>query len=471
MTDRRAAVVDTTGARGYVMGMAKVSTKPPSGMRDFLPQDVVRRRHVVDIVREVYEGYGFLPLETPTIESLDLLLGKYGEGDKLIYRVLHRGESLTRVLTDKGAAVAEADLADQALRYDLTVPLARVVAQYGDLPKFFKRYQIQPVWRADRPGRGRFREFYQCDVDVTGTTSLLAEAEVCGAVAQVLTRLGFDDFTLHINHRQLLRGLIRGAGIDTSLESTALIAVDKLDKVGRDGVTAELQERGIAAASASRLLDLITADASDDADQFAYLRRELGSDERAVAALDELQQLLQLLEATPAGPFTAITPALARGLGYYTGPIFEISVADLAGSMGGGGRYDELVGMFGKRDIPAVGFSLGLERILVVMGERGMYPADLGLGPDVLVCWRSVGEADVLKVAHALRAGGARVEIFPEAPKLGKQLQYADSIAARFAAIVGESEIAEGTVTLKHLQSGDQQTVPLAEAAAIVAEK
>ena len=470
MTDRRGAVVDTARPRGYVMGMAKVSTKPPSGMRDFLPQDVVRRRHVVDIVRDVYESYGFLPLETPTIESLALLLGKYGEGDKLIYRVLHRGESLTRVLADKGADVTEADLADQALRYDLTVPLARVVAQYGDLPKFFKRYQIQPVWRADRPGRGRFREFYQCDVDVTGTTSLVAEAEVCGAVAQVLTRLGFDDFTLHINHRQLLRGLIRGSGIDTSLEATALIAVDKLDKIGRDGVTAELQERGIAAQAASRLLDLITAEASDDAAQLAHLRAELGADERAVAALDELGQLLTLLDATPAGPFTAISPALARGLGYYTGPIFEISVADLAGSMGGGGRYDELVGMFGKRDIPAVGFSLGLERILVVMGERGMYP-DLGLGPDVLVCWRGVAEAEVLEVAHALRAGGARVEVFPEAPKLGKQLQYADAISARFAAIVGESEIADGTVTLKHLQSGDQQTVPVADAAAAVAKK
>jgi histidyl-tRNA synthetase len=453
------------------MAMAKVSTKPPSGMRDFLPEDVARRRHVVGIVQEVYERYGFAPLETPTIENLDVLLGKYGEDEKLIYKLLHRGESLRKVLAeDASEPVTESALADQALRYDLTVPLARVMAQYGDLPKYFKRYQIQPVWRADRPGRGRFREFYQCDVDAMGSTSPLAEAEVCGAVAEVLARLGFTDFTLHINHRQLLRGLIRGAGIDEAAESTALVAVDKLDKIGRDGVAEELQQRGIADAAAQRLLDLITTEAATGPALLDALRAQLSSDARAVAALDELGELLRLLGATPAGPFVAISPKLARGLSYYTGPIFEISVADLAGSMGGGGRYDELIGVFGKRAIPAVGFSLGLERILVVMGERGMYP-ELPMGPDVLLCWRDVDRTEVLKVAHALRAGGARVEVFPESPKLGKQMQYADQIAARYAAIVGEAERDAGTVTLKHLVSGEQTTVPIADAAAVVASR
>jgi histidyl-tRNA synthetase len=231
----------------------KVSTKPPSGMRDFLPADLARRRFVVETVREVYERYGFVPLETPSIENLEILSGKYGEDEKLIYKILHRGEALERVLEAQGEERVEAAaLADQALRYDLTVPLARVVAQYGDLPRYFKRYQIQPVWRADRPGRGRFRELFQCDVDITGTTSLLAEAEVCAAGCEALRRLGFDDFTLAVNHRQLLRALIRTAEIDPSLEGTALVAVDKLDKIGRDGVLEELDKRGIARGSGER---------------------------------------------------------------------------------------------------------------------------------------------------------------------------------------------------------------------------
>lgn len=447
--------------------MSKVSTKPPSGMRDFLPGDLVRRQHVVGIVREIYERYGFVPLETPSIENLEILLGKYGEGEKLIYKVLHRGDTLKRVLADEGKAIAESDLADQALRYDLTVPLARVVAQYGDLPKFFKRYQIQPVWRADRPGRGRFRELYQCDVDVTGTESLVAEAEVCGAGCEVLTRLGFSDYTLWCNHRQLLRGLIRGAGIDLALEGTALVAVDKLDKIGRDGVAAELGERGVDSTAASKLLDLITIEGDDDRALLASLRESLAGDAAAEAAIDQLGALLDLLAVTPAGPRVRFSPKLARGLGYYTGPIFEATVPDLAGSIAGGGRYDDLVGIFGKQKVPAVGLSLGLERILVVMAERGMYP-DLPLGPDVLLCWMGVETSAVLQAAHALRSDGLRVETYPEPAKLGKQLQYGDQTGARWAAILGESEVAAGSITLKHLASGEQRTVALAEAASVL---
>ncbi|PRP90504.1 Histidine--tRNA ligase [Enhygromyxa salina] len=455
--------------------MSKPSTKPPSGMRDFLPTEVLRRRHVIELVQRVYEAHGFVPLETPSIENLSTLLGKYGdEGDQLLYRLLHRREALQRPLDRAHAAgrpALEAELADQGLRYDLTVPLARVVAQYGELPRFFKRYQIQPVWRADRPGKGRFREFYQCDVDITGTRSLLADAEVCSAVATVLEQLGFEQFAIRVNHRELLRAVIRAAGIDEALEGTALVAVDKLDKIGEDGVLAELEQRGIASAAGRALLAIIAPTsageragerASDGAQLLATLRAQV--DERGQRAVDELQELLSLCAHNPAGQHLEVRPDLARGLGYYTGPIFEITVPDLAGSLGGGGRYDDLVGMFGKKQVPAVGFSLGLERILVVMAEREMFPA-LSAGPDLMLCWLGVAQPEVVRVATQLRARGLKVEVFPEQAKLGKQLSYADAegVKAAFAGILGDAELAAGALTVKHLSSGRQQKIPLAE--------
>jgi histidyl-tRNA synthetase len=447
--------------------MSKPSTKPPSGTRDFLPIEVLRRRYVIEIVSRVYEAHGFVPLETPAIENLSTLLGKYGEeGDQLLYRLLHRRDALARPLEAAradGRVCDQNELADQGLRYDLTVPLARVVAQYGELPKYFKRYQIQPVWRADRPGRGRFREFYQCDVDITGTTSLIAEAEVCSAVATVLRELGFSEFAIRLNHRELLRAMIRAAGIDEALEGTALVAVDKLDKIGNDGVLAELAERGIEDAAGRRLLEILAGkDATDNAALLAELRSQV--DARGQAAVDQLSELLELCEHNPAGAHLRVSPELARGLGYYTGPIFEIAVPELAGSLGGGGRYDELIGMFGKKEIPAVGFSLGLERILVVMAERGMYPP-LHIGPDLLLCWLGVPLPEVVRVATQLRRAGLRVEVFPEPAKLGKQLQYADAqgVGASFVAIIGSKEIEAGVVTIKHLASGTQDTIPLVE--------
>lgn len=448
------------------MNTPKLSTKPPSGMRDFLPADIARRQFVIDVVRRVYGRYGFVPLETPAIENLSTLLGKYGEeGDQLLYRILHRREGLTRALAQ--TPVTQAGLADEGLRYDLTVPLARVTAQY-DLPKFFKRFQIQPVWRADRPGKGRFREFYQCDVDVTGTTSLLAEAEVCAAVAEVLHELGFKDFKIRVNHRQLLRAMMATAGIDAAHEAAAMIAVDKLDKVGQGGVKEELAARGIAAEAANNLMWLVVSAEADSLfggaltpkQAVGRVRKQM-TDERGKAALDQLDELFDLVAATPAGPHVTLSLDLARGLGYYTGAIFEIAVPDLAGSLGGGGRYDELVGMFGKKQVPAVGFSLGLERILVVMEERGMFP-ELSVGPDVLLCWmEDVARPEVVRVAHALRKHGLKVEVFPEQAKLGKQLAYADApgVKAPVAAILGKDELQAGQVTLKHLQSGEQQRV------------
>ncbi|MBL8839977.1 MAG: histidine--tRNA ligase [Planctomycetes bacterium] len=454
--------------------MSQISTKPPSGMRDFLAPDLARRRHVIGVIARVYESFGFTPLETPTIENLSTLLGKYGpEGDQLLYRLLHRRERLARALEPKpdGSRPTELDLSDEGLRYDLTVPLARVVANYGELPAFYKRYQIQPVWRADRPAKGRFREFFQCDVDICGTKSLVADAEVCGAVATVLRELGFakpDDpaggFQIHVNHRELLRAMVAEAGIAAEKEGQALIALDKLDKIGADGVKAELIEKGIAAEAASSLLSMIDdTGAGPSLDVWAN-----GPSERGAAAARELQELLSIAAGGPAGAHLVFDPTLARGLSYYTGPIFEITCAGLAGSMGGGGRYDGLIGMFTKRQIPAVGFSLGLERVLLVMEERGMFPP-LAAGPQLLLCrFPDIAPAAAVAVATQLRAAGLRVELYADTPSLGKQLQYANTLGAPFAAILGGNELAQQSLTLKRLATGEQKTLPIADVAAFV---
>jgi histidyl-tRNA synthetase len=434
-----------------------MSTKPPSGTRDFLPADVRRREYVTGVIREVYERYGFEPLETPAFENIETLLGKYGEeGNKLIFKILRRGEHETS---------GEADL---ALRYDLTVPLARVVAQYqNELPRFFKRYQIQPVWRADRPARGRFREFYQCDIDALGTTSVLVEVEVLSAVSEVLERLGFEKFDLRVNHRDLLTGLLTAAGVAAPMHDAALVAIDKLDKIGVDGVRNELTARGVAEEAARECLALFRADVTGE------LRPRLASDERATYAIDQLRSISELTAQSAAGGHIRVDPSLARGLSYYTGTIMEIAVPDLAGSLGGGGRYDKLVGMFLGRDVPACGFSLGLERILVVMAERAMFPAQIESGAvDVMVTiWSHDTRDQALAFAGELRRAGLRADVYPEADKLGKQFKYASARHVPFVAILGDDERARGEVALKELRSGEQTAVRRAEAAAFVREK
>jgi histidyl-tRNA synthetase len=436
------------------------STQPARGTRDFLPAEVRRREHVIGIVRDVYERYGFEPLETPAFENIETLVGKYGEeGNKLIFKILKRGAE-------------EASGADLALRYDLTVPLARVVAQYqNELPKFFKRYQIQPVWRADRPARGRFREFYQCDIDAIGSTSPVVEAEVLGAVSEVLTRLGFDDFVIRLNHRGALTAILECAGVPVSLHADALVALDKLDKIGIAGVETELRARGIEASSTTACLDFFAGFARDDPRDRApldRLREFVQGHRDGPEVVNILDAIVNLAGGTPARGRLRIDPSLARGLSYYTGAIMEVAVADLAGSLGGGGRYDNLIGMFLGRPIPACGFSLGLERIIVVMTERQMFPASVaGTAVDVMVAiWNDEARADALALASELRRGGVRAEVYPEADKLGKQLKYASSRHIPFVAIVGEDERATGEVALKDLRRGEQDRVPRAEAAA-----
>lgn len=430
-----------------------VSTKPARGMRDFLPGDVRRRQYVIGVIADVYQRYGFEPLETPAVENIETLLGKYGEeGDKLIFKILKRGEH---------EASGQADL---ALRYDLTVPLARVVAEYqAQLPKFFRRYQIQPVWRADRPSRGRFREFYQCDIDAIGSTSISVEAEVIAAVCEVLTTLGFADFTVRLNDRRLLAALLAHAGVPPTLESDALVALDKLEKIGPSGVAAELTARGMTPAVASACLSLFERPADDaPAAMIARLEAQLGDRRDAVK---DVAAIWALAEATPAAGHLRLDPSLARGLSYYTGAIMEIAVPDLAGSLGGGGRYDRLIGMFLGRDVPACGFSLGLERIIVVMTERGMFPASVGRGPaDVMVAlWNDASRADALRLAATLRQGGLRVDVYPDADKPGKQFKYASLRQYRFVALAGDDEQQHGTVTVKDMRTGSQATVPRAE--------
>jgi histidyl-tRNA synthetase len=432
-------------------------------MRDYLPEAVGKRRYVLGKVEDVFQRYGFLPLETPAIENLSTLLGKYGEeGDQLLYRILHRGDKLSRALGKETVAMAE--LGELGLRFDLTVPLARVVAQYGHtLPRFFKRYQIQPVWRADRPAKGRFREFYQCDVDITGTTSLLAEVEVMSAISDVLQALGFHNVTIALNHRVILRSMIEVAGIDNALEGSALVAIDKLDKIGVSGVREELRQRGVSADAAQRLLDFTAA--AQDAPNVQRLKdlRDLLPLPQAQEALHDLEALLDLTSQTAAGPRLRLAPALARGLSYYTGPIFEIVSADFSGSLGGGGRYDNLVGMFSNKQVPAVGFSLGLERILMLMEERDMFP-DLQMAAQVMICTLpDTPLAPVVGLAGRLRQAGITVEMYPEQTRLGRQLAAADTLLIPYALIIGQDEIAQQRYTLKQLASGDQQTLDEAD--------
>jgi histidyl-tRNA synthetase len=436
------------------------SAQPARGTRDFLPADVRRREYVTGVVRGVYERYGFEPLETPAFENIETLTGKYGEeGNKLIFKILKRG-------AEEGSG------ADLALRYDLTVPLARVVAQYqNDLPKFFRRYQIQPVWRADRPARGRFREFYQCDIDAIGSTSPVVEAEVLAAVSEVLTRLGFDDFVIRLNHRGALTAMLESAGVPRSLHADALVALDKLDKIGVEGVEKELRARGIDEQATMACLSFLTGFTREDPRHPGPLERLRDFVQRhrdGPEAVNILDAIVNLTGGTPAQDRVRIDPSLARGLSYYTGAIMEVAVADLPGSLGGGGRYDNLIGMFLGREIPACGFSLGLERIIVVMTGREMFPASVaGTAVDAMVAiWNDDGRADALALAAELRRGGLRVDVYPEADRLGKQFKYASSRKIPFVAIVGEDERAAGDVALKDLRSGEQDRVPRAEAAA-----
>jgi histidyl-tRNA synthetase len=434
------------------------NTQPARGMRDFLPEDVRRREHVVGVIRSVYDRYGFEPLETPAVENIATLLGQYGEeNSKLIYKILKRGEH---------ESTGQADL---ALRYDLTVPLARVVAEHqSKLPKFFKRYQIQPVWRADRPARGRFREFYQCDIDSIGSASPVVEAEQIAAVSEILTTLGFADFVIRINHRKFIAAWLSEIPIPEDRYGEVLIAIDKVDKAGKEGVAKELNQKGYSDAEIAGISRWIGEH---------HPPEWLDSVSRQFAAhhdsgLDNLREILRLTSNTPAAGRLRIDPSLARGLGYYTGAIMEINVKDMPGSIAGGGRYDNLIGMFLGTDIPACGFSLGLERILAVMQERKMFPPDVEQSPlDVVVAaLDETAQAAAMETAAALRNVGAlRVDLYPEvARKMDRIFKHVDQRKAKFIAILGSEEVAAGTVTVRNVANKTKETMPRMEAASFI---
>ncbi|WP_301174839.1 histidine--tRNA ligase [Actinomadura geliboluensis] len=430
--------------------MASQRFEPASGTRDFLADDLRVRNHVFGVIRGVFERYGFEPLQTPAFERIETLTGKYGdEGDKLIFKILRRGEH---------EASGEADL---ALRYDMTVPLARVVAAYGSqLPAPYKRYAMGPVWRADRPGKGRFREFAQCDVDVVGSASPLADAEVVSAVASALDALGVSGFRVLVNSRRALSGLLEVYGVPAEVGGGVLITLDKLDKLSPDAVARELADaRRLAAATADRLVADLVADDSVD-----RMRAGLKDSEEGRAGLAEIDRLVALAGPSVGGERITFTPSLVRGLDYYTGAIFEVVADGMPGSIASGGRYDHLISALGGPDVPACGGSLGVERIIGLM-ESGAAAAD---SVDVAIAvMAEESDASVMEFASRLRAAGLRTEIYLGASrKLSRQLKWAADRRARFALIYGEREQETGTVTVRDMGSGEQHAVPAGELAA-----
>ncbi|MBW3663951.1 MAG: histidine--tRNA ligase [Actinobacteria bacterium] len=419
-----------------------MDTGPASGTRDHLPPEVARRERVFALIREVFERHGFAPIDTPAFERLEVLTGKYGEeGDQLIFKILRRGEH------------GETGEADLALRYDLTVPLARYIAAHPELGTPFKRYHLGTVWRADRPGHGRFREFTQCDADTVGADSLVADAETLLTLDAALTALGLDGYTFELNSRPALRGLIEAYAIPPELEQSALVAIDKLDKVGPEGVATELAERGVSEQAAARFrADLEADDAAD------RVRERLGRTERGSAGLGEVDTVIELVDGHLQRGQVAFAPYLARGLDYYTGPIFEIRHAGLGSSIGSGGRYDGLLGMFSGREIPATGGSLGVERILLLLGEADVSES----APDVVVTVMDDSlRGDAIALATRLRRAGVRADLFVDSARMKKQLRYADRRGARFVIVRGADEVAAGTVGVKDLRSGEQVDVPV----------
>lgn len=422
-----------------------------SGTRDFLPAAMHRRLAVIGTIRDVFARFGFEPLETPAIERLETLTGKYGEeGDQLLFRILERGA---------GGREGKADL---GLRYDLTVPLARVMAQNAQLPLPFKRYQVQPVYRADRPQRGRFREFYQCDADIVGSRARLADAECLAVASDALTRLGLPAFRIHLNHRGLLSALVAAAGV-ADRESDVLVSVDKLDKIGKDGVSADLTKRGIPDTAITRLWEVL--DRPHDLDAVAAVLG--GPAEAAVAELREV-----MLRAGELGATQVVFDAgLARGLSYYTGPVYEAKLVEGGiGTVAAGGRYDGLIGMFSGRAVPAVGISLGLERLLVILEERDGAAAAPTRTRALVTLFAPEMVGTSLALAARLRAGGTDVETWlGEAGGLGKQLKYAAGKGIPYAVVIGPDEAAAGNVALKDLRTGTQEIVPMDAVAARLA--
>ncbi|OKL39619.1 histidine--tRNA ligase [Pontibacter flavimaris] len=458
--------------------MSKEKPSIPKGTRDFGPAVVARRNYIFGVIRRTFEKYGYLPLETPAMEQLSVLTGKYGdEGDQLIFKILNSGDFLAKTKSEdieQGHKHLTRKISEKALRYDLTVPFARfVVMNRNEITFPFKRYQIQPVWRADRPQKGRYREFYQCDADVVGTNSLLCEAEIVQMIDGALTDLGLTDFTIKINHRGVLAGIAEAIG-EKGREGDICVAIDKLDKIGRDGVRKELLERGITEAAVGKLEPLYDLNGTNE-EKLAQLQTILGATAEGERGLNDLHQVWQYLQGLQSRALMAENPSgeprlmldvtLARGLSYYTGCIFEVKVNNVSmGSISGGGRYDNLTGMFGLPGVSGVGFSFGVDRIYDVLEELQLFPESSQQSTTALIVqFDKASEMYALPVLQQLRDAGISAELYPEPAKLKKQMGYADQKNIPYVILIGSEEMASGKLKLRDMKQGEQQDLTVAD--------
>ncbi|WP_310994115.1 histidine--tRNA ligase [Aequorivita marina] len=446
-----------------------MSKKPstPKGTRDFAPNEVARRNYIFNTIKETFALYGFQPIETPSFENSDTLMGKYGEeGDRLIFKILNSGDYLSKVddalYTEKDSAQITSKISEKALRYDLTVPFARYVVQHQNEITFpFKRYQIQPVWRADRPQKGRFREFYQCDADVVGSKSLWQEVEFVQLYDAVFSKFGLNGVTIKINNRKILSGIAETIGAEDKLIDFT-VALDKLDKIGEDGVKKEMRKKGISEEALQKLQPLFSFTGSN-VEKIKSLTEMLHASEVGMKGIAELEFIAKNIETL--GLQTSrlqIDVTLARGLNYYTGAIIEVAAPEKVnmGSIGGGGRYDDLTGIFGLKNMSGMGISFGLDRIYLVMEELKLFPETVSENSDALFI--NFGEKEALyamKAITSLRKLGVKVEMYPDAAKMGKQMGYADKRNIPFTILAGDKEMAEQSYTLKNMKSGEQSVI------------
>jgi histidyl-tRNA synthetase len=441
----------------------------PKGTRDFSPAEVARRNYIIRTIRRQFEVFGFQPIETPSMENYDTLMGKYGEeGDRLIFKILNSGDFLKKIPPEtyarEDAQALTPLISEKALRYDLTVPFARYVVMHQNEIDFpFKRYQIQPVWRADRPQRGRFREFYQCDADVVGASGLVQELEFVQLYDRVFSDLGLSGGTVKVNHRKVLSGIAEVIGAGDRLTDFT-VALDKLDKIGREKVEAEMQQKGISEQAIRRASPLFEMKGSTG-EQITALRTLLAGSATGLEGVAELEELLAETESLGLlATECQLDVTLARGLNYYTGAIFEVAApAEVnMGSIGGGGRYDDLTGIFGLKDVSGVGISFGLDRIYLVLEQLGLFPESLDQSLEVF-CLNFGGKAGkaALKLVMQLRTLGVRADLYPNDSKIAKQFKYADRRHVPYVILIGDEELENGNFNVKDMQTGAQQAYPL----------
>ncbi|WP_448104939.1 histidine--tRNA ligase [Pedobacter panaciterrae] len=453
--------------------MSNIKPSLAKGTRDFSPQEMVKRNYIFDTIKTVFKKYGYAEIQTPSMENLSTLTGKYGdEGDKLIFKILNSGDFLSKVkpelLSQANSNAVTSSISEKALRYDLTVPFARyVVMHQNDISLPFKRFQVQPVWRADRPQKGRYREFYQCDVDVVGSDSLLNEAEFILIYQEALSNLGLKDFTIKINNRKILSGIAEVVG-KPELIIDMTVAIDKLDKIGLNGVIKELLERGFTEADIDRLKPVILLEGTNE-QKLDSLKTVLSVSATGLKGVEEIEAVFDYVNSmlkadSSMNPNVELDITLARGLNYYTGCIFEVKTNEVSmGSIGGGGRYDDLTGMFGLKGLTGVGVSFGADRIYDVLQELNLFPESAAAGTKVLISnFDKEAERYALPILQQLRGANIAAELYPSSAKLKKQMSYADDKRIPYVILIGSEEMSNDVLTLKNMKSGQQEKLTIA---------